>query len=83
MATQIEVQVKTAEKLRKLAEAQNVSIDQLLATYVPGLASQETSRNGSEIDLSQAFDEWAAAFPKDTPPLSDDAVSRASIYRDR
>src|SRR5436309_558515 len=27
-----------------------------------------------------AFEEWADSFPQDLPPLSDEAVSRASIY---
>lgn len=84
MRTALEVESKTAERLRQLAEAQKISVDQLLAVYVPGLASEEASKNGSETeDKARAFEEWAASFPTDTPPLSDEAISRASIYRDR
>jgi transcriptional regulator with XRE-family HTH domain len=84
MRTALKVESKTAEKLRQLADALNVSVDQLLAAYVPGLASEEPRQNGSDAeDKAKAFEEWAASFPTDTPPLSDEAVSRASIYRDR
>jgi len=84
MRTTLEIESKIAEKIRELAQAQNVSIDQLLAAYVPGLAADEPKKNGSEAeDHAQAFEEWAASFPTDTPPLSDQAISRASIYADR
>ena len=36
-------------------------------------------RQGEE--KARAFLEWAESFP-DTPPLSDDAISRASMYPD-
>ena len=84
MRTTLEIESKIAEKIRELAQAQNVSIDQLLAACVPGLAADEPNKNESETeDLAQAFEEWAASFPTDTPPLSDQAISRASIYADR
>ena len=83
MGTALEVKSKTAEKLRQLAESRKVSIDQLLADYIPGLASEEMHQNGDQpVDKARAFDEWADSFP-DTPPLSDEAISRASIYPDR
>jgi hypothetical protein len=81
MVTPLQVNSRTAEKLRELAAAQKVSVDDLLAAYVPGLS--ETNKSGAETDLAQAFEEWASGFPADTPPLSDESVSRASIYRDR
>ena len=84
MGIALKVETKTAEKLRQLAEAQKVSIEQLLAFYVPGLASDESNKPGSEAeDKVRIFEKWVAAFPTDTPPLSDAAISRASIYSDR
>lgn len=80
MRTPLEVEKKTAEKLRQLAEAQKLSAEQLLVAYVPGLASEEADQNGGEgQDKARAFDEWASSFPADSPPLSDDAISRASF----
>ena len=84
MRTALELERKTAEKLRQLAEAQKLSVEQLLVAYVPGLAPGETDQNGVEAeDKTRAFEEWAASFSCDSPPLSDDAISRSSIYRDR
>ena len=84
MRTALEVEKKTAEKLRQLAEAQNLSVEQLLAAYVPGLASNEPGQNGAEAeDKARAFEEWASSFPDDGPPLSDEAISRPSIYSGR
>ncbi len=82
MGIALEVEIKTAEKLRQLAEAQKISVEQLLAVYVPGLASDESDKDTAE-DRVRAFEAWAATFPTDAPPLSDRAISRASIYRDR
>ena len=84
MRTVLEVDSETAKRLLQMAEAQKVSIDQLLATYLPAFASEESGKNGTEApDKLRAFEEWVASFPADTPPLSDQAISRESIYRDR
>jgi hypothetical protein len=81
MRTVLDVDERTAAKLHELAAADGVSIDQLLAMYVPGLRSSESNGNGT-MDPIPAFEEWADSFDQDAPPLSDEAVSRASIYRD-
>jgi len=83
MRTALEVDSKTATKLLKLAEAQHVSVEELLAAHVPGLAADQSIENASSEDPERAFEEWIADFPKDTPLLLDDAITRASIYGDR
>lgn len=83
MRTMLEIDSKTAAQLRKLAEAQHVSVEEFLAVHVRGLTGDEIFENGSGEDLERAFEEWIADFPKDTPLLSDEAISRASIYGDR
>jgi hypothetical protein len=84
MRTALEVEKKTAAKLRQLAEAQKISVEELLAAYVPGLASNEVGQNGVEAeDKAQAFEEWASSFSGDAPPLTDEAISRTSIYSGR
>jgi hypothetical protein len=81
MRTVLEVDKETAQRLRQLANAKKISIDQLLTAYIPGLASDNSPTPQMETeDSTQAFDEWVASFPPDLPPLSDDAISRASIY---
>lgn len=80
MRTKLDVDEKTAAKLRELATASGVSIDQVLATYVPGLGAIEALGNGAQ-DRLPAFEEWVDSFTEDAPPLSDEAISRSSIYR--
>jgi hypothetical protein len=53
---------------------------QEIALRDAGLASSRAASTGS--DRAEAFLEWADSFP-DTPPLSDGAISRASMYPDR
>ena len=84
MSMMLDVDEKTAAKLRELAAAEGVSVEQLLATYVPGLRASKSNGNGAGGEsVIPTFEEWADSFPQDVPPLSDKAVSRASIYRDR
>lgn len=83
MRMALDLEKEIAEKLRQLAEAQNLSVEQLLAVYVPGLAPETTEKYGVETeDKAQAFEAWVSSFAGDTPPLLDADVSRASIYRD-
>ena len=79
MRTKLDVDEKTAAKLRELAAARGVSVDQVLATYVPGLRPSEAGNDAN--DPLAAFEQWADSFTEDSPALSDEAVSRRSIYR--
>jgi hypothetical protein len=83
MRTTVEMDASVAARLRQLAEARRVSIEELIAAHVPGLSGDGPDVNGSAEDRERAFDEWVAGFPGDTPPLSDEAIARSSIYRDR
>jgi hypothetical protein len=84
MSTMLDVDEKTAAKLRELAAAGGISVQQLLATYLPGLRPSISNANGAGGEnVIPAFEEWADSFPQDVPPLSDEAISRTSIYRDR
>jgi hypothetical protein len=46
MRTKLDVDEKTAAKLRELAAAGGVSVDQVIATYVPGLRPSEARGSG-------------------------------------
>jgi hypothetical protein len=83
MRTTVEMDSNTATRLQKLADARHISIEELISAHVPGLSATECDVNGSGEEKARAFEEWVADFPKDTPALSDEAVGRASIYRDR
>jgi len=66
------------------AKAQGVSVDSLVRKAVLELISPSTSLQPAfpltPEEFDKAFDEIADLIPKDTPPLSDAALSRESIY---
>lgn len=47
-----------------------------------GSAPLELDQISPDDTWEQEFDEWLDSFP-DTPPLSDEAISRVSLYPDR
>jgi len=69
-----------------LAHAQGLSVEQWLTQLVdqaaPTQAETLMSKQNSTDTWEEEFDVWVNSFP-DTPPLSDEAVSRASMYPDR
>jgi hypothetical protein len=81
MRTTLDVDERTAKRLRELAAESGASVDQVLAAYVPGLRQPSGDGAGGE-EAVLAFERWAESFPQEAPPLSDEAISRASIYRD-
>jgi hypothetical protein len=83
MRTALEVKAETAKKLRSMAKEKNVSLDELLFAHIPGLASGEPSNGGTPAGQVRAFNQWVKSFPKNSAPLSDQAISRESIYRDQ
>ena len=84
MRAALEVDAETAKKLRSMVKERKVSLDELLSAHIPGLASDRAPKNGAKAsDQIRAFDQWVKSFPKDSTPLSDEATSRESIYRDR
>ena len=69
--------------LMTLAQERGVS----LSDYLEEMAAKEAARvpvmaGATGEERAKAFLEWADSFP-DTPPLSDDDVSRAITFTDR
>lgn len=67
------------------AQAQMLGLT--LEAYLQQLLKEQSTACRSQLPLSpdtweQEFEVWADSFP-DTPPLSDEAISRASMYPDR
>jgi hypothetical protein len=84
MRAALEVKAETAEKLRSMAREKKVSLDELLSAHIPGLAPSDAPSNGGNAkDQVRALAQWVKSFRKNTAPLSDEAISRESIYRDR
>ena len=67
------------------AKAQGVSVDSILRKAILQFisASAEPTQQRpqlTEVVFDQAFDEIADTIPEGIPPLSDEALSRESIY---
>ena len=91
MMLTIEVSGELEAALKAHAREQGLTADRLVRRVLaraltPGLEREEeapsvaTATSGEE--KARAFVDWAKSH-RDTPPLSDDAISRAGMYPDR
>ena len=81
MSAVIEMKPETATKLVSLARTKGITVDELLYACVPGLAgNRSTNATVSQTEKLQSFIEWAKNHPTGKPLLSDEAISRRSIY---
>lgn len=84
MAILLELDPEIESRLIAQAAAQGTSVEVLLKTLVEGLlasSSQPTSLTLSPQERAQRFINWARSHSSiKAPPLSDDAISRESIY---
>lgn len=75
-----EVEPETAQSLLDLAKSKGISVDELLRASV-AKGSLAKSNNGlGHSERAQAFRAWAAGHSTSTPLLSDEAISRKTIY---
>lgn len=75
----LQISTETEENVIAGAQSRGLSVDAYLQELV-GKEISSTSQSGEE--KASAFLAWADSFP-DTPVLSDEAISRASMYPDR
>ncbi len=92
MKLTIELSDEKAEALTAQAEARGLSLEKWIAqiaeSYVPSTASPSyTSYAHLQVtdpkEWARRFEEWADSHRRDTPLLSDEDISRESIYPDR
>jgi hypothetical protein len=86
--TTIEVDQSAAAILQSLmakAKAQGVSLTSLLQPLAedPSDVEEKTFYERTPTERAQAFLQWAASHHINAPPLSDEAISRDSIYGER
>lgn len=72
-----------ASEIIAAAAAQGVSVE----TYLRAIIAQDREQKKNELtpaERARAFREWAENFPaRSSAPLSDEAISRESIYAER
>ena len=86
MNVTIEIPEDRAVRFQKEAHARGLTVDQWLLE----LAEQNTPpasishlQKTNPTEWARQFHEWAESHDRTTPLLSDEAISRASIYPDR
>ena len=91
MTLNIEVSGELEAALKAQAREHGLSVDRvarrvLANVLTPGAEDEEDGiSHGTETPgeaKARAFVEWAKSH-RDTPPLSDEAISRANLYPDR
>ena len=80
MSVTLHLSPQVERNLTALAQERGLS----LSDYLEEIAAREAIQQEAKPDVTgeeraKAFLEWAESFP-DTPPLSDDAISRANLY---
>jgi hypothetical protein len=84
MPSVLEVHPDTAAKITAQAAARGVSVDTYLRLLVEQQREKaETQQTLSPQEKARLWREWAASHQVDTPLLSDEAISRESIYEGR
>lgn len=78
MNVKLDLKPEVQARLTAQAQAQGVSLDAYLTTLIERYAERQKPMPPEE--RAKAFQEWAENHPKDTPLLSDEAISRQSIY---
>ena len=84
--TTIEIDQLTAARLQALAEAQGLTLAALLRSITElwnGTKEKSFYETASPEESARAVEEWANQHRSSAPPLSDEAISRDSIYGER
>lgn len=80
MAIILKIKPELEAGLRAQAEARGKTLDEYLLSLVEGAVASSTNGTASAEERAAAFEAWARSHPPFAPPLSDDAISRESIY---
>ena len=84
MPTMLQVKPETASRIQARARERGVSVDVYLRELIEqkGTASERSDGLSSQ-ERVRLLREWASGHSTSTPLLSDDAISRESIYGER
>ncbi len=80
----LEVKPGVTSKIQARARERGVSVDVYLRELIDQKETESESNNGlSSQERVRLLREWASSHSTNTTLLSDDAISRESIYGDR
>ena len=84
MTTMLEVQPEIASKIQARARERGVSVDVYLRELIDQKGTESERSNGlSPQERVRLLREWALGHSRDTPVLSENVISRESIYEER
>jgi hypothetical protein len=86
MTLTLELSPEREAALKAQAQARGMSIEQWLLNLAEQLAPSTSIahlQRTNPKEWARQFHEWAESHDRTTPPLSDEAISRESIYPDR
>ncbi len=87
IAIVLELKPKVEARLTSLAAIQGVSVEEYIQSFLESLASLDEEPSYDSMtpeQWSKEFEEWLDGHDYITaPPLTDEAISRESIYRER
>ena len=83
MPTMLEVEPEVASKIQARARERGVSVDVYLRELIDQKGTESESSNGlSSQERVRMLREWASGHSTDTPVLSENVISRESIYEE-
>jgi hypothetical protein len=82
MTVTLKIKPEIEAGLLTQAQANGMTLEEYLLSLVEGAVLLKAQETSTAEERASAFEAWSAGH-RPTPPLSDDAVSRESIYRGR
>jgi len=80
----LEVEPEVASKIQARARERGVSVDVYLRELIDQQGTESGRSNGlSSQERVRLLREWASGHSTDTPVLSENAISRETIYEER
>ena len=87
MTVTLELKPEIEERVTALAARQGVSVEEYIQNFLESMASLDEEPSYDSMTPEQwatEFEEWIDSHDYITaPPLTDEAISRESIYRER
>ncbi|BAU14419.1 hypothetical protein LEP3755_49660 [Leptolyngbya sp. NIES-3755] len=85
MTIQLDLKPETEARLIAQAAARGMSVEELISATIDTLLTASDSDDAvlSPQERAEKFVRWAKSHNIQTQPLSDEAISRENIYRER
>ena len=86
MTVTLELKPEVEERIIAEARARGLSVEDYILHVLEGEVASDTatfSETATPEEWEKALLEWVNAARPEHPPLSDEAISRESIYRER